>query len=90
MCSEVAARLHLNRVVVCELEHKSMKTQDIYFSHQRRQGEVHLTLKGRNIPLRKSCENLGVTVINRVTWRMHIETIPGREADHSPSSNARG
>jgi len=67
MCSEVAARLHLNRVVVCELEHKSMKTQDIYFSHQRRQGEVHLTLKGRNIPFINNVKYLGVILDGEYT-----------------------
>jgi hypothetical protein len=50
------------------------KTQAIYFSHQRRQPDSLLTLKGRNIPFVNRVKCLCVIFDKRMTLRLHIET----------------
>jgi hypothetical protein len=52
-----------------------IKTQAIYFSHQRRPPDSLLTLNGRNIPFVNSVKYLGVIFDKRMTWKFHIETI---------------
>jgi hypothetical protein len=54
------------------------KAQAIYFSHQRRQPDSLLTLNGRNIPFVNSVNYLGVIFDNRMTWKLHIQTIEAK------------
>jgi len=41
----------------------------------RRPVEIHLTLKGRNIPFVKYVKYLGVVFDKKITWRLRIEMI---------------
>jgi hypothetical protein len=61
-------------------EHRNIKInegkgQAIYFPHQLRLPETHLTLNGRNIPFVNHVKYLGVIFDKRITWRLHLEMI---------------
>jgi hypothetical protein len=49
------------------------KTQAIYFFHQLRPPEAHLTLNGRNIPFANYVKYLGVIFEKWIALRLHLE-----------------